>query len=203
MDKEVLNLYTQAFLEENSKVNLISKNDEQFLFEKHITDSLAISKFFEHFSITDLSGKTLLDIGTGGGFPSIPIALEYPQLKVVALDSIRKKINAITNMKSKLNLNNLTPACLRAESLIGETFDFIASRAVAELNILIPYAIPLLKPDGYFIAYKSVKANEEIIASKQILKKFGAEVVTLIEYELPLEKNHTRRLIIIKKKEIM
>lgn len=86
-NKEFYNKYIEIFLEENSKVNLISKNDEKFLWEKHIYDSLAVSVFFDKYG----TPKTLLDIGTGGGFPSVPIALTYPQIKVTAVDSIAKK----------------------------------------------------------------------------------------------------------------
>ena len=103
--------YMKVFLEQNSKLNLISKNDEKFLWEKHIFDSLAISKAFEKFP----KGKSLLDIGTGGGFPSVPAAIVYPEIEVFALDSIRKKINAIENMKAALNLQNLHTICERAE----------------------------------------------------------------------------------------
>lgn len=198
MDTERLNSYMKAFLEKNSKLNLISKNDEKFLYEKHIFDSLAISKFFEKYQIHNLTGKTLLDIGTGGGFPSVPLALEYPELKVTALDSIKKKINSITELKNKLEIKNLFPICDRAENLKTQKYDFITSRAVARLNKLIPYAIPLLEKEGYFIVYKSKTAQEEITEAEKILKKYKATVTDIIEYTLPLRENHTRNLIIIK-----
>ena len=96
-NKEFFNDYIKAFLNQNSKLNLISKNDEKFLWEKHIFDSLSIEKFFEKYKP---SGSKLLDIGTGGGFPSVPTALAYPDIEVFALNSIRKKINAIENIKA-------------------------------------------------------------------------------------------------------
>ena len=188
--------YINAFLEENSKVNLISKNDEKFLFEKHIFDSLAIDKFFTWFKP---NGEIkLLDIGTGGGFPSVPIALTYNNIEVFALDSIRKKINAIENIKQKLNIKNLHTICDRAENL-NEKYDIITCRAVAPLKIIVKYAIPLLKDNGYFIAYKSVKASEEIEDAKNILKKLNAKIINVFEYDLPLKENHVRNLIIISK----
>lgn len=199
MDKQKFEQYMEFFLKENSKLNLISKNDEKYLWEKHIFDSLAIEKFFDKYNITDFSDKKLLDIGTGGGFPSVPTAINYPELQVTALDSIRKKINAIYEIKEKLNLKNLHPICKRAEALENIKFDFITSRAVAELKVLIPYAIPLLKSDGYFVAYKSVKVQEEIVKAKDILKKYNTEIADIIEYQLPLEENFTRNLVIIKK----
>lgn len=199
MDKKLFEQYTKFFLRENSKLNLISKNDEKYIWEKHIFDSLSIEKFFEKYNITDLSDKQLLDIGTGGGFPAVPAAIRYPELQVTALDSIHKKINAICEIKENLKLDNLYPVCKRAEALTGIEFDFITSRAVAELKILVPYAIPLLKKDGYFIAYKSVKVQEEIDNAQAILKKYNTKVIDIIEYQLPLNENFTRNLVILKR----
>ena len=203
MEKTLLDNYIKAFLEENSKLNLVSKNDEKLLFEKHISDSLAIKNFFERYSVTEFTGKKLLDIGTGGGFPAVPIALEYPDLHVVAVDSIGKKIRSISNLKEKLGIKNLEPKCIRVEMLRDTKFDFITSRAVAPLKTLVQYAFPLLKNDGFFIAYKSVKCDEEILEANKILKKYDAMVENLISYDLPLSENHTRKLIIIKKKKFM
>ncbi len=194
-NKEFFTDYIKAFLNQNSKLNLISKNDEKFLWEKHIFDSLSIEKFFEKYKP---SGSKLLDIGTGGGFPSVPTALAYPDIEVFALDSIRKKINAIENIKAVLNIQNLHTICDRAEN-IKDKFDIITSRAVAPLKIIIGYAMPLLNKNGYFIAYKSIRTEEEIKEAKNILKKYNAEVTDIIKYDLPLEENHTRNLIIIKK----
>lgn len=183
---------------QNSVVNLISKNDEKFLWEKHVFDSLAIEYFFKKYSTAQSDEKlTLLDIGTGGGFPALPIALTYPQLQVTALDSIRKKINAIENIRQELDISNLKTICERVENITG-TFDIITSRAVASLNKICTYALPLLKKDGYFIAYKSRKTPEEIEDAEKVLKKYNSKVIDIIEYQLPLEENFTRNLIIIK-----
>lgn len=192
-NKEYFSEYIKAFLEQNSKLNLISKNDEKLLWEKHIFDSLAIEKFFEKYNTAP---KTLLDFGTGGGFPAIPIALAYPEIEVTAMDSIRKKINAISTIKNELKIHNLTPLCGRVETL-DKKFDIITSRAVANLGKIVEYAIPRLKKDGYFIAYKSVKAQEEIEEAKPALKKHKAKVIDIIKYDLPLEENHTRNLVVI------
>lgn len=192
-NKEYFSEYIKVFLEQNSKLNLISKNDEKLLWEKHIFDSLAIEKFFEKYNTTT---KTLLDFGTGGGFPAIPIALAYPEIEVTAMDSIRKKINAISTIKNELKIHNLTPLCGRVETL-DKKFDIITSRAVANLGKIVEYAIPRLKKDGYFIAYKSVKAQEEMEEAKPALKKYKAKVIDIIKYDLPLEENHTRNLVVI------
>lgn len=197
MDKQIFAEYIKVFLEQNNKLNLISKNDEKFLWEKHIFDSLSLSKFFEKYSIVP-ENKTLLDFGTGGGFPSVPLAIKYPKLQVTALDSIRKKINAVTEIKNQLGLTNLTPICERVEN-IHPKFDFVTSRAVAAMEKLIPYAIPRLKNNGYFITYKSVKVQEELEKADNILKKYQSKVIDIITYDLPLSENHTRNLVVIQK----
>lgn len=195
-NKEFYNEYIQAFLKQNAKLNLISKNDEKFLWEKHIFDSLSIERYFDKYK----KGKTMLDIGTGGGFPALPVAYTYKDIDVYPLDSIRKKINAINEMKDELNLENVFPICERAEKL-SQKFDLVTSRAVAPLKVISGYALPLLKKDGYFVAFKSVKAQEEIDDAISILKKFNAKVIDIIEYDLPLEENHTRNLIVIKQQQ--
>lgn len=194
LSKNDFSEYIDAFLVENAKVNLISKNDEKFLWEKHIFDSLAIENFFEKYGLR----KSLLDIGTGGGFPSVPIAIAYPEIEVYALDSIRKKLNAIDNIKSVLDLKNLHTICERAEKLTDK-YELVTSRAVASMKILAQYASSLLKSGGYFVAYKSLKAEDEIQEALPVLRKCRLEVEDLIEYKLPLEENYVRNLVVIKK----
>ncbi len=194
-DREFFKNYITVFLEQNSKLNLISKNDEKFLWEKHIFDSLSIDKFFEKYG---RNYKTMLDIGTGGGFPAVPAAIAYPEIDVYALDSIKKKINAIENIKSELKIKNLYTICNRAENL-KEKFDIITSRAVAPLKVITGYAAPLLNDEGYFIAYKSRRSDEEIKEAEPVLKKLSVKIEDVIEYTLPLEENFTRNLIILKK----
>ena len=186
--------YMQIFLEENSKVNLISKNAENFLWEKHVYDSLAISKFFDKYGIP----KTLLDIGTGGGFPAVPIAMTYNDIRVTALDSIGKKINAVNSIKEKLSLSNLYPVCMRVENL-DEKFDVVTSRAVSSLKNICEYALPKLYKGGYFVAYKSKKTPDEIDEAKNVLKKYNAKIIDIIDYELPVDEDLSRNLIVIKR----
>ncbi len=186
--------YMKAFLEENKKLNLISKNDEKYLYEKHIYDSLSIKMFFEKYKIEKAE---ILDIGCGGGFPCVPIAIEYPQFKIVGIDSIRKKINSIENLKEKLSLKNLSTICDRVENIKNKKFDIITSRAVADLAKICEYALPLLKKNGYFIAYKSKKALIELENAQDVLKKYNAKVSEIIEYTLPLDEVYKRNLVII------
>lgn len=209
----IFDKYMELFLEKNSRVNLISKNDEKFLFEKHVFDSLAITKFLK-----PKNGATLLDFGTGGGFPSVPIAIFYGEdsalqresrlgipaqqqqgvLQVTALDSIRKKINVIEELKIELSLTNLTPICERVEK-IEEQFDYVTSRAVASMDMILKYALPKMKENGYFIAYKSKKAMEEMKEAKSTIKKYGLKIVDTIEYTLPLDETFERNLIVFKR----
>lgn len=198
-EKNKFENYIKAFLAQNAKINLISKNDEKFLWEKHIFDSLAIENFFDKYKLP--AKVELLDIGTGGGFPSLPVAINYPQIEVFALDSIRKKVNAVAEISKELNLKNFHPICDRAENLFPEYknhFDIITSRAVAPLETILKYGLPLLKNDGYFVAYKSVKTEAEIANASKVLKKFSAKVADIIPYRLPLEENFTRNLIVVK-----
>ena len=188
--------YKKVFLEENAKLNLISKNDEKVLFEKHIFDSLAIKLFFDKYKIQKAE---LLDIGCGGGFPCVPIAIEYPEIKVTGIDSIKKKINSINTIKEELELKNLTTICDRVENIKNKKFNIITSRAVADLAKITDYALPLLKKNGYFIAYKSKKALEELEGAEKIFKKYNAKVIDIINYTLPLEEVYERNLIIISK----
>ena len=188
--------YTQAFLEENSKHNLISKNDEKLLYEKHIYDSLAIKLFFEKNGIKTAN---ILDIGCGGGFPCVPVAIEFPEMNIAGIDSIRKKINSVQSISEKLNLKNLELICDRVENIKDKKFDIVISRAVADMSKICEYALPLLKKGGYFVAYKSKKALEELDNAKTVLKKYNVKVVDIIEYRLPLEEIYERNLICIKK----
>ncbi len=193
VNKDLFTEYMKVFLEENSKVNLISRNDENFLWEKHIYDSLGISMFFEKYGVP----KTLLDIGTGGGFPAVPVAIVYPNIEITAVDSISKKVRAVCTMGEKLGLKNLHPVCSRVENLGGE-YDVVTSRAVAALKNICEFALPKVKKGGYFVAYKSRKTPEEIEEAKVVLKKYKSKIVEILEYKLPLEEDIVRNLIVIK-----
>ena len=186
--------YKRVFLEENSKRNLISKNDEKFLFEKHIYDSLGIKLFFEKYNI---HSAKILDIGCGGGFPCVPLAIEYPEFKITGIDSIKKKIDAINEIKNQLKLDNLSTICDRVENIKGQKFDVITSRAVADLSKITEYALPLLNHNGYFVAYKSRKTQEEIGNATKILKRYNAEVKEILTYTHPMEEVYVRNLVVI------
>lgn len=188
--------YKKVFLEENSKHNLISKNDEKFLWEKHIYDSLAIKLFFSKYNIKTAE---ILDIGCGGGFPCVPLSIEFGEMNITGVDSIRKKINSVQNIKEKIGLKNLNLICDRAENIRDKKFDIVVSRAVADLAKISEYALPLVKKGGYFIAYKSKKVSEEIEKAQQTLENFGGKIVDIIDYTLPLDEIYNRNLVCIQK----
>lgn len=192
---QIFNEYKKLFLEKNQVLNLISKNDEKYLEEKHIKDSLSIKLFFDKYNF---SGKTLLDIGTGGGFPALPIAIEYPNLEVTGIDSTAKKIRTISDIAENLNLKNFKTICDRVENIKDKKFDLITSRAVAKLDLIVQYALPLLQKNGYLVVYKSKTAQEEITQAEKTLKKHKAKVIDVIEYKLPLEEIYERNLVVIK-----
>lgn len=194
--KTNFNEYIKTFIEENSKINLMSKNDEKLIFEKHIYDSLSIKFLFYKL---DTLPKTILDIGTGGGFPSIPIALEYPKIEVTGIDSIQKKINAISNIAKKLGIKNIEFIRDRVENIKDKKYDMITSRAVAQASLLIEYAYPLLKKDGYLVLYKSKSVDEEIEKAKPLIRKLHMKISDIIEYSLPLEENYNRCLLVLQK----
>ena len=193
-----LELYCKLFKEYNSHTNLISKNDEKFLFEKHIFDSLALNLFFKKHKI-----KNLLDIGTGGGFPSVIIAIFFPEIKVFAMDSIKKKLNFIELIKTELKLTNLEIIHARAENVsqnMKENFDVVTCRAVSELKNLFPYSAPYLKKSGFFVAFKSKNFQEEINNAQNVIKKLHFKLNEIIDYNLPLEENFERKLLVFEKK---
>ena len=185
--------YIELFKEENSKINLVSKSQIELLYEKHIYDSLSIKMFFEKYGI---KSGTLLDIGTGGGFPSFPVAIEYPEIEVFALDSIKKKTVALENIKNAMNLKNLTVINARAEDLKNKKFDIVTARAVSELKNVFLYSYPLFKK--YMVFYKSKKVYDEIKEAESTIKKHNCEIADIISYKLPLEEDIERNLVIIK-----
>ena len=187
--------FIEMFEEYNSHTNLMSKNDLNVIFEKHIVDSLSVAELGEF-----QEAQNLLDIGTGGGFPSIPISIFFEDKKVTAVDSIHKKISFIEQVKNELGLENLTPVCSRIEELkFNEKFDIVVSRALASLDKILLYALPHLKNGGYIIAYKSKNVREELKNAEIIMKKNKVIFIKSVDYTLECGEKYERCLIVLKK----
>ena len=167
----------------------MSKGDVEVLFEKHVFDSLSIYKW-ENF----LNHKTILDVGTGGGFPSVILAICFPEIKIYANDSRIKKINFIKEAKEKLNLNNLEIVYSRVEEAKDLNVDLIVSRAVGKMLDIYNLSKKHLNKNGNFLIYKAKLLNEEIEAFK---KQYKNANFAIIPYKLPLNENYDRNLIIL------
>jgi len=191
----------RLFLEYNEKVNLISRHDTELFFEKHIYDSLAFSLFKQKY-LEKTPCIKLLDIGSGGGLPALPIAAAYSNIDVTAVDSIQKKINFINYAAVSLSIKNIRAVCKRAEELpFKAEFDAVSSRAMAQMRVMLEYSIPYLKKGGFLVLYKSLKAEEEIKNAQNALKLLKSEVIDKIEYNLPAAGQYMRSLIIVRKND--
>lgn len=178
----------KLFLDYNFHTNLMSKNDTKLLFEKHIFDSLAILKW-EEFDPT--KKQKILDVGTGGGFPSVILALFFPNLEIVANDSRMKKINFIIEAKDKLDIENLKISYARAEDLEPLNCDIVISRAVGTIKDVLRLSKKHIKQDGYFVIYKAKTLKDELLEAK-------IENAKIVDYTLPLKEDYTRHLAIIR-----
>lgn len=197
-EKEKFKIYKNLIQEYNKKFNLTSILDDENIYLKHFFDSLYL------MSLEEIKKDTsLLDIGTGAGFPGIPLAIINSQLKVTLLESNNKKCNFLNIVKDKLNLNNIEIINMRAEDYAKnnrEKFDIATSRAVANLSILAELEIPTVKINGFFIPLKS-SYEEELIESKKKIETLGGTIKKVITYNLPIE-NSKRSIIIIEKVKI-
>lgn len=186
--------YSSMLKEWNEKFNLTAITDESEIIEKHFLDSLILGKY------VDLSNKKVLDIGTGAGFPGIPLAILFPTAKISLSDSNRKKITFLNEVVKQLNLKNVTVIQSRIEDMnkYKDSFDFITARALKALNILVELAIPLCKVHGSLLAYKGAIYNEEINEAKNALKCLDAKVSNTFAYTLGESKDQ-RAIVVVEK----
>lgn len=178
----------------NKMYNLTSILDETEFIDKHFIDSISGSKYIP-------KNAKICDIGAGAGFPSIPLKIIRPDLSFTLIDSLNKRVNFLNETTSLLGLNDINAVHLRAEEAgkgkYRATFDVVVARAVASLNTLLEYCIPLLKVGGIMIAYKG-QAEEEIANSVSALQKLNAIIEKIDNFTLP-NTDYNRTLIVIKK----
>lgn len=183
--RELFEPFIKKLLELNKSVNLISRTtNPDEIFSKHIYDSLKITDFLDFSKI-----KNILDIGSGGGIPGIPLAIAFPEIKVTLLDSTGKKMHAAMIIAAELKLKNVSAITGRAEEKafdpnLREKFDVVTARAVAKLPELLKYAMPFVKTGGHFVAYKGRNYKEELADSKKSLSKLGAKLSKIFPYAL-------------------
>lgn len=187
--------YKELLKEYNKKFNLTSITNDNEIYLKHFYDSLCIMKAQEL-----LNSSSLLDIGTGAGFPGIPVAIVNKDIKITLVESNKKKCEFLKVVKVSLNLQNVEIINARAEDFAKtnrEKFEVATSRAVANLSILLELEFPALSVGGVLIALKS-NVQEELENSKSILKELNGTIKNTIEYTLPYEESK-RTLLIIQK----
>ena len=190
-EKESKNLYKYMLLmlEWNENVNLTAITEEKEIIYKHFIDSLSVNKYLTN-------KEKIMDIGTGAGFPGIPLKIFNEDLNFILVDSLNKRINFLEEVKNELNLNKLELVHARAEELAKnknyrENMDIVVSRAVARLRILAEYMLPFVRKNGICICMKGPNIEEEIEESKKSLEILGGKIEKIEHIILPgdLERN--------------
>lgn len=198
--KQQFELYFKDLIAVNQHVNLTRITDHDEVYLKHFFDSITpLYTFEEAFR----KGKSLCDVGAGAGFPSIPLKILLPSLKITIVDSLAKRLNFLEELIAKLNLSNVELVHGRAEDVgqnknYREKFDLVTARAVARMTVLSEYCLPLVKPEGYFIALKGPRAEAELADSKKALQVLGGQTVKTVDLTLP-DSDEERTLILIQK----
>ena len=193
---ELLEKFYQLLIETNKTMNLTRIVDKKEVYLKHFYDSLTIVKIF------DLNkANTLLDIGSGAGFPGIVLKIFFPHLKITLIVALQKRINYLDKVIEALSLENISAEHLRAEELIRQqkTFDVVTARAVAALPKLLTWAMPLVSSQGAFIAMKG-KIEEELVAAQDLMKKNQYVIERKITFLLPKEESKRTLLLITRTK---
>ncbi len=184
MDK-LFDLYLKELVEWNQRFNLTAITKPEDIRKKHFEDSLLLLQAIQ------LTNETVLDVGAGAGFPGIPLKIACPEIKLTLLESTSKKVEFLKHIIRVLGLKNTDAVWARSEDFRGQ-FDLVVARAVAKLNLLCEYCLPLVKVGGKFVAYKQVQVEEEVTAAKNALTVLGGSLKEI-------KKFPARSLVIINK----
>ena len=191
-------IYYEMLVEKNKVMNLTAITEYEDVVEKHFLDSLSLVK------TVSLSGKrTVLDLGTGAGFPGIPLKIAFPKLHIVLMDSLNKRVRFLEEVIGRLELKNICAVHGRAEEMgrkpeYREHFDLCVSRAVANLASLSEYCIPFVKKEGFFVSYKSGEVEEELEQAEKAIKVLGGRLREVSKFQLP-NTEMGRSLVVIEK----
>ena len=191
--------YYELLVEWNKVMNLTGITEFDEVMQKHFVDSVAAAKYVEMEKV-----NSLIDVGTGAGFPGIPLKIVYPHLQVTLLDSLNKRIKFLNEVVDNLGLTGIETVHGRAEDVAKkaeyrEQFDLSVSRAVANLASLTEYCLPFVKVGGKFVSYKSVAVDEEIVQSKKAVYVLGGEIGKVEKFNLP-GSDMERALVMVEKK---
>lgn len=195
-----LKQYYEMLVEKNKVMNLTAITEWDEVVDKHFIDSISLMK------AVNLDGKkSVLDLGTGAGFPGIPLKIVFPELKITLLDSLNKRILFLQEVIEKLELQEIEALHGRAEDYAKkpeyrEQYDYCVSRAVANLTTLSEYCLPYVKVGGKFISYKSGKVKEELAGIKKAMFLLGGKVEEVISFSLP-ETEIERDFVVIRKEK--
>lgn len=195
--QQQFSLYHKTLVEWNEKMNLTAITDKEEVYLKHFYDSISIAFDFPFHQ------QSIVDVGAGAGFPSIPLKIIYPDLKVTIVDSLTKRITFLQHLFSVLEIDNCQAVSARAEEFAVEKreyFDVAMARAVAKLSILDELCLPLVKVDGCFLALKGLKAQEEIAQANKGIAILGGKLEKQVSFVLTNDNHRTN--IIIKKVKV-
>ena len=192
---ETLERFARELLEKNKVMNLTAITEPAAVVQLHLLDSAVLLRYM------DFTGKKVVDVGTGAGFPGVPLKILGPAFDLTLLDSLGKRISWLQEVCGRLALPQVECVHARAEEFAAhhrETYDIAVSRAVAPLNILAELCLPLVKTDGWFLAMKSVESDAEIEEAKHAIKILGGRIAEVADYPIPTsEVKH--RLVLIEK----
>lgn len=194
-------VYTEVLVEWNEKMNLTAITDPEEIYLKHFYDSITLAFYYD----MDQS-VSLCDVGAGAGFPSLPIKIAFPQLKVTIVDSLNKRITFLNHLASELGLKDVYFVHDRAETFgqnkqYREQFDIVTARAVARMSVLAELCLPLVKLRGHFVALKAAHTAAEMVDAKKGIKVLGGELLSDEAFMLPVEEAERHVVTIAKKRK--